>query len=73
MNQIVFRVVPHEGMWLVEYDERHLCSHQTKDVAVREARELARERRPSQVIVYGEDGEIEDQSTYPDDPLPPPV
>lgn len=55
-----------DGKWRVEADDAHRATsvHQAKDEAVQKAKELARGQQPSQVLVYKQDGEIQDEQTY---------
>jgi hypothetical protein len=61
--------VPRDGSWAntIEGDERSHGSHDTKDAAVREGRELARQRQVEHVI-HGQDGQIAERNSYGNDP-----
>lgn len=71
MARKVYRVLPHEGDWVVQLDGVDLSSHRTKEPAVERARALAELARPSQVVVHRADGTVETESTYGEDPMPP--
>ncbi|HLT62699.1 MAG TPA: DUF2188 domain-containing protein [Microlunatus sp.] len=64
-------VVPRSGHWHVERGEERIATSDTKEKAVQLAREAAKREQPSQVVVHGEDGEVQDEFTYQDDPFPP--
>jgi hypothetical protein len=73
MPRKVFHVVPQGSSWevlLVGSDSR--SQHDTKEAAVEEGRRTARADQPSQLVIHHSDGTIEDESTYQDDPYPPP-
>ena len=61
-------VRPHaEKGWAVQAEEARRASsvHRTKAEAVAAAKELARNRRPSQVLVYKKDGlNVQEEKTY---------
>ncbi|WP_179749260.1 DUF2188 domain-containing protein [Microlunatus parietis] len=71
MDRTVLHVVPRSGHWHVEKDEVGVATSDTKEKAVELAREAAGRSKPSQVVVHGEDGQIQDEFTYQDDPFPP--
>ncbi len=48
--------------------ERASSRHDTKKAAVDRAREIAKNQMPSQIIVHKEDGVIQTEYTYGDDP-----
>ena len=73
-NRKVYHVTPHaQGGWQgkVEGAARASVVAATKDEATQRTRELARHSAPSQVIVHGQDGSIQDEHTYEGDPFPP--
>jgi hypothetical protein len=74
MDRRVFHVVPCGSQWdLVHVDTGARLSHlDTKRAALEEGRRTAREHQPSQLVIHHSDGTIEDESTYRDDPYPPP-
>lgn len=55
-----------DGGWVVETGGTGQISsvHQTKDEAVESARELAKARVPSQVLVYKRESNIQTEWTY---------
>jgi predicted P-loop ATPase len=62
-----YRVVAQpEAGWIVEGGEARQVSsvHQTKDEAARNARELAKPHKPSQLLVYKKDGTVQTERTY---------
>jgi len=62
-----YRVVAQpEGRWIVEDGEPGQVSgvHRTKDEAARNARELAKAHKPSQLLVYKKDGTVQTERTY---------
>lgn len=61
-----FHVVPHEDGWAVqkEGNERATSVHATKDEALEQARTLAKDQEPSQLIVHKKDGTIQDSFAY---------
>lgn len=68
-DRVVYRVLPDHGDWKVKVqgteDEE---SFERKTEAVQYAKEAAREEPPSQVVVHRQDGRIQYESTYGDDP-----
>lgn len=73
MNQkAVYHVVPHEEGWAVKKNgaERASSLHATKDEAIERGRELARPAA-GQLIVHRQDGTIQTEYTYGEDPYPP--
>jgi hypothetical protein len=68
-----FHVVPYVNGWTLsrsggEEDKGELGAWDHKDLAVEKAKELAKAAPLGQVIVHGEDGVIQDEFTYGDDP-----
>ncbi len=68
-----YHVVPYVNGWEVRLggaDAEHgtLGAWDHKDLAVQRAKELAQEAELGQVIVHGEDGKIQDEFTYGNDP-----
>ena len=63
-----YLVKPHaDGGWKVQADEatRATSVHRTKAEAVAAAKELARNKTPSQLLVYKADGfEVQEEKTY---------
>lgn len=66
----VWHVVPHEGGWAVKKEEalRATSINKNKEQAVQAARELAKANKPSQIIIHGRDGRIQEERTYGEDP-----
>lgn len=56
---------PGEG-WKVEAEGAAQASsvHEKKDEAVENAKQLARNQEPSQLLVYREDGTVQDEQTF---------
>ncbi len=55
-----------DGGWKVQAEgaSRATSVHETKDEAVANAKELARSHRPSQLLVYKNDGTVQTEQTY---------
>lgn len=62
----VYHVATHEDGWKVEIEgsSRPTSVHGTKDEAVTAAKELAKGRLPSQVIVHKKDGKFQNEFTF---------
>lgn len=74
MARTKYRVTPTgDGEWRVKRDgaERATGVYENKPDAVAKARELAKANEPGQVIIYKEDGKIQTEHTYGQDPYPP--
>jgi uncharacterized protein YdaT len=70
----VYHVTPSpRAGWQVkgEQAQRATSTHPTKNEAVVRARELASHRKLAQVIVHKQDGTIQTEYTYGQDPYPP--
>ena len=71
-GRTVYHVVPNadKSRWLVtrEHDDRFREEYGTKSDAEDAAKTRARDEEPSQVKVHLEDGNMEYESTYGDDP-----
>ena len=68
-----YHVVPYVNGWQIrkgrsDDENGALGVWDHKDLAVDRAREIAKENVPSQVLVHGENGRIQDEFTYGDDP-----
>ena len=68
-----YHVTPYANGWQISLagadgDHGALGAWDHKDLAVARAKELAKEAPLGQVIVHGEDGKIQDEFTYGDDP-----
>lgn len=73
MEEAVYRVVPHEGDWRVEYDGRSLSQNGTRAMAILQAAEHARAKMPARVVVLDSEGRVVEDTPYRDDFDPPPV
>ena len=71
MDRTVLHVVPRSGHWHVENGDDAIATSDKKDTAIELAKEAAKKQEPSQVVVHGEDGQIQEEFTYGDDPFPP--
>ena len=74
-DRTVYHVVPNASAenWLVRQEGTEFRQQfNTKQEAEAFAKERARGQEPSQVKVHKEDGNMEYESTYGDDPSPPP-
>jgi len=71
VSRAQFHVVPAGDQWRIERDGLTVSEHPTQEEAIQQAREQAQASKPSQLLVHGRDGRIEDESTYQDDPFPP--
>ncbi|MGD8718183.1 MAG: DUF2188 domain-containing protein [Candidatus Zixiibacteriota bacterium] len=62
-----------ENLWKVKREgaDRASSTHDTKEEAVDKARELAKNNEPSQIIIHKQDGKIQEERTYGNDPYPP--
>lgn len=67
----VYRVAPSRDGWELFRGNAKLEGYGRQEDAVAAGREAARADRPSQLVVHGTDGRIEDEATYSDDPFPP--
>lgn len=71
-DRTVYHVVPNadQSRWVVsrENNDSFREEYDTKDEAVRAAKERARTKEPSQVKVHRADGNMDYESTYGDDP-----
>ena len=71
-DRTVYHVVPNSSAekWLVTQENGGFRKeYRTKEEAVEEAKQLAREQEPSQVKVHTHDGNMEYESTYGEDPV----
>ncbi|MGM7703179.1 DUF2188 domain-containing protein [Pseudalkalibacillus sp. Hm43] len=68
MEAKIYHVVPNEdnNKWDIKIEGRDHSekTFDTKDAATDEARKMADEARPSQVVLHRENGEVEDVSKY---------
>lgn len=72
MKDKTYRVTPHADGWSVKRDgaQRAAAVYDTKAEAVARAKEIARPRE-LQVVVHGQNGQIQTEYTYGHDPYPP--
>jgi hypothetical protein len=73
MGRKVYDVKKDGDSWVVKGrdNERASAVTSTKDEAVRKAAELGRNNGHAQVVIRKEDGKIQSERTYGDDPYPP--
>jgi uncharacterized protein YdaT len=71
-NEKRHHVVPHQNGWAVlrEGGERASVVTETKEQAFERAREIA-QREGGGVVIHGENGRIQQERTYGNDPFPP--
>jgi hypothetical protein len=60
----VYRVVPDGVNWAVDLDGLQVARSPRRFEAIDEARRLAEANRPSEVVVYGFDGDVDERCTY---------
>jgi hypothetical protein len=68
-----YHVVPYVNSWEVRLggsgaEHGTLGTWDHKDLAIARAKELAKEAELGQVVVHGEDGKIQEEFTYGEDP-----
>lgn len=65
-------VVPHKDGWAVRREDAERVSsvHSTKDKAVDQGRDTARQDR-TELVIHGKDGRIQDKDSFGSDPFPP--
>ena len=69
MSRLTYHVSPFGNGWKVAAEHEELdVVRDNKDDAVDEARRLAKSAELGQVIVHKQDGTIEEEFTYGDDP-----
>lgn len=73
MSRKIYYVSSRPNGWAVKARgaERASAVTETKVEAVTRAKELAQNHSQGQVVVKGEDGRIQTEYTYGDDPFPP--
>lgn len=54
-----------------ENSSRALSNHQTKAEAVTNGRNMAKNQKPSQLLIHNKNGRISNEHTYGSDPYPP--
>ncbi|MGW4370768.1 DUF2188 domain-containing protein [Nocardia takedensis] len=64
-------VVPSGSTWAVKFEQSVLSTHYLKSEAVTAGQKAAKANQPSQLTVLKQNGDIEYESTYGDDPYPP--
>jgi hypothetical protein len=62
-----------EGDWGIkkEHGERSIKNFDTQKEAIKTATDIAKNQKPSQVKIHGEDGKIREEHTHGKDPYPP--
>jgi hypothetical protein len=68
-----YHVVPYVNGWEIRRagagkDHGSLGTWDHKDLALARAKELAKQADLGQVVIHGQDGEIQEEYTYGDDP-----
>ena len=71
MSRNVFRVQWISSIWHVRHEGSTLSTHVVKADAVNAGQKVAKDNRPSQLVVHRKDGTIEYEYTYDNDPYPP--
>ena len=75
MARIIITVFPKDGFWHIDFGGRDGGQHDSqdiaKDIAVRTAHNLARDRKDSQVMIKDKQGRFRTEWTYGKDPFPP--
>ncbi len=72
-DRAVFHVTPYANGWTLSRaggneDKGELGAWDHKDLAIARAKELAKSAALGQVVVHGEDGRIQEEFTYGEDP-----
>jgi uncharacterized protein YdaT len=72
-KRTVLHVTHDDGQWKVKKENAQRASsvHDTKEEAVNQAREQAKQGKPSQVVIHKKDNTIQEERTYGSDPYPP--
>ncbi len=66
------RVVPNKNKgWKVKLGNKTVSQHRKKDTAVTSGRQKAKRNPPSQLVIHKQNGKIQTEYTYEDDPHPP--
>lgn len=71
MARTSYYVTPHKnGKWAVKKSRsgRASSTHRKKSAAKRNAKNLAKKRKPSEVVIQGRDGKIQTKRSYGSDP-----
>lgn len=71
MQRTRYDVVPRGDDWVVETDGKATPPLPSKEMALDAAIRRAKDDAPAQVVVHREDGTIEDERTFGNDPNPP--
>jgi Uncharacterized protein conserved in bacteria (DUF2188) len=66
-----YAVLPAGDQWELRKGDKKMSLHDRQADAVKAGRKAAAGDKPSQLVVHGADGRIQDESTYRDDPYPP--
>lgn len=74
MKRKVYDVMKNGDHWEVigRDNERASATSSTKEAAVQRAAEIAKNNGYAQVVIRKEDGKIQSERTYGEDPYPPP-
>lgn len=70
MQKTRYDVVPKGDEWVVETDGKATPPLPSKELAVEAATRRAKEDAPAQVVVHRQDGTIQEERTFGDDPHP---
>lgn len=73
-KRTTYHVTPSpDGGWKVKRESAGRASsvHDTKAGAVERAKELAKEQELGQIVIHRQDGKIQTEHTYGQDPYPP--
>lgn len=70
MGRTIYHIVPKNGKWKIQKEKSSKASavKNEKEKAVNRARELAKNDKPSQIIIHKMDGKINNEHTYGSDP-----
>ncbi|MGH7510944.1 MAG: DUF2188 domain-containing protein [Gemmatimonadales bacterium] len=71
MKRKRYWVVPYGTNWQVKHEGRVLSTHVLKSDAIEAGRKVAKANMPSQLTILKQDGTIEEEFTYGNDPYPP--
>jgi hypothetical protein len=67
----VYCVMPASTGWQLREQSTFLAQHDTKALAVEHGLRVAKNHKPSQLVIYSVDGDIESEWTCLDHPYPP--
>jgi len=70
----VYHIVPNSGQekdWKIKEEkvDEPIGLFSNKEEAIEKAKEIAKANEPSQIVVHREDGQIQTEYTYGDDPI----